>query len=149
MADRISLKWLVEEWNMWDDPYIKNIWLDTESLDTVRIMQDLDSSSDIEENYIDIESDIERFHCMPSRDSLDKYLVMERFARKLPAEQRDDLMETLSSFRPEESYRMKIFDFGLEDQFNEFKDKYQASILYEWAKNEKIKVQKDIDTLYL
>ncbi|MDU0945627.1 MAG: acyl carrier protein, partial [Anaerococcus vaginalis] len=52
--EAINLSWLVEKWTIWDNSYLKNIWLNLDTLDLIRINDDMDNNDDIEESYIDI-----------------------------------------------------------------------------------------------
>ena len=47
----INLSWLVEKWTLIDDDtYLKNMWLNKESLDFIRINQEIQTREDIERN---------------------------------------------------------------------------------------------------
>ena len=45
----INLSWLVEKWTLIDeDTYLKNMWLNTESLDFIRINKEIQTNEDID-----------------------------------------------------------------------------------------------------
>ena len=82
MKKPINLSWLVEKWTLLDeDSYLKSIWINTESLDFIRINQG-QTEEDIMENYIDIDNDIEHYVLMPDRKSLDQSKLREAFIVK-------------------------------------------------------------------
>ena len=61
----INLSWLVEKWTLIDeDSYLKNMWLNTESLDFIRINQEIQTREDIVKSYIDIDDDVEHYICL-------------------------------------------------------------------------------------
>lgn len=61
MKKPINLSWLVEKWTLLDeDSYLKAIWINTESLDFIRINQG-QTEEDIIKDYVDIENDIEHY----------------------------------------------------------------------------------------
>ncbi|MFR2717622.1 MAG: acyl carrier protein, partial [Anaerococcus obesiensis] len=41
--EAINLSWLVEKWTIWDNSYLKNIWLNLDTLDLIRINDDMDN----------------------------------------------------------------------------------------------------------
>ncbi|MDO4662766.1 MAG: UPF0158 family protein [Tissierellia bacterium] len=149
MKEEFSLSWLVQNWPMWDDIYIKNIWLNTESRDIVRILEDMDTNVDIEENYIDIEQNIDKFHCMPNRDSINIDKAIQKFMSYCNEEDKAELSEVLESDRPYENFRDAVYDLGLDNKFNEFKDRVSAAILYNWANDESINVDVDMKMIDL
>lgn len=148
MSD-IYLSELVEIWNVWDDIYIKNIWFDTETHDVVHVMDNMYDAEDIEDNYIDIENNFTTFHCMPTRDKIDKLNIMQMFINDvdIPVEKKDDLRERLTGIMPYEEFKDIIYDLNLDKKWNQFRDKYSAKILLDWANEEEIPVIKDMETL--
>lgn len=145
----INLSWLVEKWTIWEDPYLKNIWLNIESLDLIRIMQDVDSSEGLEENYIDIENNPEEYVCMPGKEAINQKLALEVFADRLDQATRDQIYENYNELAPIEEFLDVIYEQGLEHELNDFRSKVAAKILWEWAHEENLKVRKDIDFIDL
>ena len=77
--EAINLSWLVEKWTIWDNSYLKNIWLNLDTLDLIRINDDMDNNDDIEESYIDIENNMDEFVCMPGREAVNKKTCKRSF----------------------------------------------------------------------
>lgn len=147
MEKPINLSWLVEKWTLLDeDSYLKNIWINTESLDIIRINQG-ETTEDIMENYIDIDNDIENYVLMPGRDSIDESRIQEAFMETLPRHDRDEVIEDIDGYSPNEEFMDKIYSLGLESQYNEFRKKVAGEILLYWADEEKIPVRKDMEII--
>lgn len=143
----INLSWLVEKWTIWDNPYIKNIWLNVKTLDLVRIMEDMDTNEDIEASYLDIENNIEEFVCMPGRGSLNKKLIRETFIDMLDSHTKDRFFENYNEYAQDEEFLDIVYELGLEHKLQVFKDKIAADVLLNWANEEDIEVVKDMDTI--
>lgn len=58
------------------------MWLNTESLDIIRINQG-ETEDDIIKNYIDIDSDIDHYVLMPGADAFDEDKARSVFIEKL------------------------------------------------------------------
>lgn len=146
MEDRtINLSWLVEKWTVWDDPYIKSIWLNLKSLDLIRISEGLDTEEDMEYSYIDIENNPEDYVCMPNREEIDIKTYRESFINSLDQQLRDQFTENYNVYSGEEEFLDKVFELGLENDLQDYRQKVAAKIIWDWATDENIKVRKDID----
>lgn len=141
----INLSWLVEKWTVWDDPYIKSIWLNLNSLDLIRITEGLESEEDYEFSYIDIENNPQDYICMPSRDEIDIKTYIDSFINSLDTQIKDEFIENYNKYYGEEEFMDKVYEFGLENQLTDFREKISAKILWDWATDENLKVRKDID----
>lgn len=147
MKEPINLSWLVEKWTLLDeDSYLKNIWLNKESLDIIRINQG-ETEEDIVKNYIDIDSDIENFVLMPGRDALDESRVREAYLQTLDRHLRDQLVDEYDGYSPREEFMDSIYSLGLEGEYNDFRSQVAGEILLYWADDEGISIKKDMDTL--
>lgn len=147
MKKPINLSWLVEKWTLLDeDSYLKNIWINTESLDFIRINQG-ETEEDIMANYIDIDADIENYVLMPDSSALDEARVREAFLETLDRYERDQIIDEIDGFSPREEFTDIIYSLGLENQYNDFKAKVVAEILLYWADEEGVSINKDIETI--
>lgn len=142
--EAINLSWLVEKWTIWDNSYLKNIWLNLDTLDLIRINDDMDNNDDIEESYIDIENNMDEFVCMPGREAVNKKLAREVFMDYLDSVDRDRLFENYNEYSADEEFLDLIYELGLENKLQEFREKIAGSILLNWANEEDIKVNKDM-----
>ena len=142
--EAINLSWLVEKWTIWDNSYLKNIWLNLDTLDLIRINDDMDNNDDIEESYIDIENNMDEFVCMPGREAVNKKLAREVFMDYLGSVDRDRLFETYNEYSADEEFLDLIYELGLENKLQEFREKIAGAILLNWANEEDIKVNKDM-----
>ena len=142
--EAINLSWLVEKWTIWDNSYLKNIWLNLDTLDLIRINDDMDNNDDIEESYIDIENNMDEFVCMPGREALNKKLAREVFMDYLGSLDRDRLFENYNEYSADEEFLDLIYELGLENKLQEFREKIAGAILLNWANEEDIKVNKDM-----
>lgn len=140
----INLSWLVEKWTIWDNSYLKNIWLNLDTLDLIRINDDMDNNDDIEESYIDIENNMDEFVCMPGREAVNKKLAREVFMDYLGSVDRDRLFENYNEYSADEEFLDLIYELGLENKLQEFREKIAGAILLNWANEEDIKVNKDM-----
>ena len=147
--EAINLSWLVEKWTIWDNSYLKNIWLNLDTLDLVRINDDINDNEDIEESYIDIENNMDEFVCMPGREAVNKKLAREVFMDYLDSQDRDRLFENYNQYSADEEFLDLIYELGLEDKLQEFREKVAGSILLNWAQEENIKVSKDMEVIDL
>ena len=147
--EAINLSWLVEKWTIWDNLYLKNIWLNLDTLDLVRINDDMDNNDDIEESYIDIENNMDEFVCMPGREAVNKKLAREVFMDYLDSQDRDRLFENYNQYSADEEFLDLIYELGLENKLQEFREKVAGSILLNWAQEEDIKVSKDMEVIDL
>lgn len=146
MEDKvINLSWLVEKWTVWDNPYIKNIWLNVKSLDLVRIFEGIESEEDLAFSYIDIENNPEDYVCMPSRKEIDLKTARDTFIDSLNPQTRDLFIENYNTYAGEEEFLDKVYELGLEGDLDDFRQKITASLLWDWATDEGLKVKKDID----
>ncbi len=144
----INLSWLVEKWTLIDeDSYLKNMWLNVESLDFIRINQELETKEDIEENYIDIDSDVENFVLLPTASEIDEIGLRDAFISSLPRHQRDNFLDNYSMLDPREEFLDLVYELGLEEMWNDFKEKVAASILLSWAEDAGISINKDMETI--
>ena len=143
----INLSWLVEKWTIWDNPYLKNIWLNTQTLDLIRITDDVRDNEDIESSYIDIENNMDEFVCMPGKEAVNEKLVREVFIQRLDQATKDRFFENYNEYAPDEEFIDFIYELGLENEWQKFRDKVAGQILFDWAIDEKIKVDKDMDTV--
>ena len=147
MKKPINLSWLVEKWTIRDeDSYLKSMWLNTESLDIIRINQG-ETEDDIIKNYIDIDSDIDHYVLMPGADAFDQDKVRSVFIEKLDRHKRDQIIDEYEGVAPSEEFTDIIYNFGLEGEYNDFKSKVAAYILLLWADDEKISIAKDMETI--
>ena len=147
MKEPINLSWLVEKWTLLDeDSYLKNIWLNKESLDIIRINQG-ETEEDIVKNYIDIDNDIESFVLMPGRDALDESRVREAYLQTLDRHLRDQLVDEYGGYSPREEFLDSIYSLGLDEDYSEFRSKLAGEVLLYWAEDEGISIKKDMDTL--
>ena len=142
--EAINLSWLVEKWTIWDNSYLKNIWLNLDTLDLVRINDDINDNEDIEESYIDIENNMDEFVCMPGREAVNKKLAREVFMDYLGSVDRDRLFENYNEYSADEEFLDLIYELGLENKLQEFREKIAGAILLNWANEEDIKVNKDM-----
>lgn len=142
--EAINLSWLVEKWTIWDNSYLKNIWLNLGTLDLIRINDDMDNNDDIEESYIDIENNMDEFVCMPGREAVNKKLAREVFMDYLDSVDRDRLFENYNEYSADEEFLDLIYELGLENKLQEFREKIAGAILLNWANEEDIKVNKDM-----
>lgn len=143
----INLSWLVEKWTIWDNPYLKNIWLNIKTLDLVRITEDVDTNEDIEESYIDIEQNMDEFVCMPGREAVNKKLAREVFIDKLDSHTKDRFFEDYNEYAQDEEFLDIVYELGLENKLQAFREKIAGDILLNWANEENIKVSKDMETI--
>lgn len=142
--EAINLSWLVEKWTIWDNSYLKNIWLNLDTLDLIRINDDMDNNDDIEESYIDIENNMDEFVYMPGREAVNKKLAREVFMDYLGSVDRDRLFENYNEYSADEEFLDLIYELGLENKLQEFREKIAGAILLNWANEEDIKVNKDM-----
>ena len=142
--ETINLSWLVEKWTIWDNSYLKNIWLNLDTLDLIRINDDMDNNDDIEESYIDIENNMDEFVCMPGREAVNKKLAREVFMDYLGSVDKDRLFENYNEYSADEEFLDLIYELGLENKLQEFREKIAGAILLNWANEEDIKVNKDM-----
>lgn len=147
--EAINLSWLVEKWTIWDNSYLKNIWLNLDTLDLVRINDDINDNEDIEESYIDIENNMDEFVCMPGREAVNEKLSREVFMDYLDSVDKDRLFENYNEYSADEEFLDLIYELGLEDKLQDFRDKVAGSILLNWANEEDIKVNKDMEVIDL
>ncbi|KWZ97255.1 MAG: acyl carrier protein [Anaerococcus sp.] len=147
--EAINLSWLVEKWTIWDNSYLKNIWLNLDTLDLVRINDDINDNEDIEESYIDIENNMDEFVCMPGREAVNEKLAREVFMDYLDSVDKDRLFENYNEYSADEEFLDLIYELGLEDKLQDFRDKVAGSILLNWANEEDIKVNKDMEVIDL
>lgn len=145
--EAINLSWLVEKWTIWDNSYLKNIWLNLDTLDLVRINDDINDNDDIEESYIDIENNMDEFVCMPGKEAVNKKLAREVFMDYLDGQDRDRLFENYNEYSADEQFLDLIYELGLEYKLQEFREKVAAAILLNWANEEDIKVNKDMEII--
>ena len=144
----INLSWLVEKWTLIDeDSYLKNMWLNTESLDFIRINQEIQTPEDIEKSYIDIDQDVENFVLLPTADELDEHELREAFIASLDKHQRDNFLDNYDGIDPREEFLDIVYEQGLESERNSFRDKAAADILLTWALGESIPINKDMETI--
>ncbi|WP_297789389.1 UPF0158 family protein [uncultured Anaerococcus sp.] len=144
----INLSWLVEKWTLIDeDSYLKNMWLNTESLDFIRINQEIQTPEDIEKSYIDIDQDVENFVLLPTADELDEQALREAFVANLERHQRDNFLDSYEGIAPREEFLDTVYEQGLEGEWNDFRDKAAADILLNWALDEQIPINKDMETI--
>lgn len=144
----INLSWLVEKWTLIDeDSYLKNMWLNTESLDFIRINQEIQTPEDIEKNYIDIDQDVENFVLLPTADELDEHELREAFIASLDKHQRDNFLDNYDGIDPREEFLDIVYEQGLESEWNSFRDMAAADILLTWALGESIPINKDMETI--
>lgn len=145
--EAINLSWLVEKWTTWDNSYLKNIWLNLDTLDLVRINDDINDNDDIEESYIDIENNMDEFVCMPGKEAVNKKLAREVFMDYLDGQDRDRLFENYNEYSADEQFLDLIYELGLEYKLQEFREKVAGAILLNWANEEDIKVNKDMEII--
>lgn len=147
MKKPINLSWLVEKWTLLDeDSYLKSMWLNTESLDIIRINQG-QTEEDIIKDYVDIENDIEHYVLMPSRDEFDRANIREAFLETLDRFQKDQFIDQYDGFSPSEEFLDTVYALGLEDSYYDFRSKAAGNILLYWADDEGIQIKKDMETI--
>ena len=145
--EAINLSWLVEKWTIWDNSYLKIIWLNLDTLDLVRINDDINDNDDIEESYIDIENNMDEFVCMPGKEAVNKKLAREVFMDYLDGQDRDRLFENYNEYSADEQFLDLIYELGLEYKLQEFREKVAGAILLNWANEEDIKINKDMEII--
>lgn len=123
------------------------MWLNTESLDFIRINQEIQTPEDIEKNYIDIDQDVENFVLLPTADELDEHELREAFIASLDKHQRDNFLDNYDGIDPREEFLDIVYEQGLESEWNSFRDKAAADILLTWALGESIPINKDMETI--
>lgn len=144
----INLSWLVEKWTLIEeDSYLKNMWLNTESLDFIRINQEIQTAEDIEKSYIDIDQDVENYVLLPTADELDEQTLRDAFLASLDRHQRDNFLDNYEGIAPSEEFLDIVYEQGLEGKWNDFRDKAAADVLLNWALEESIPVNKDMETI--
>ena len=109
----------------------------------------MDNNDDIEESYIDIENNMDEFVCMPGREAVNKKLAREVFMEYLDSADRDRLSENYNEYSADEQFLDLIYELGLENKLQEFREKVAGSILLNWAIEEDIKVNKDMKVIDL
>jgi hypothetical protein len=142
---KINLSRLVEKRTIWDDPYLKNIWINLDSLDLIRISEGIDTREDLENSYIDIENNPEDFVCMPGKEAINKNLFREIFVEGLKQSDRDQFFKNYKEYSTDAAFLDLIYELGLENELNDFRKKVAAKILYDWALDEGIPINVDID----
>ena len=150
MKDRkpINLSWLVEKWTLIDeDSYLKNMWLNTESLDFIRINQEIQTREDRVKSYIDIDDDVEHYILMPGRDEIDGSDIRDAFIVSLGKRARDAFIDNAEFIAPEAEFLDTVYELGLESEWNDFRDKVAADILLNWAEEEGLSINKDMETI--
>lgn len=144
----INLSWLVEKWTLIDeDTYLKNMWLNTESLDFIRINQEIQTKEDIEANYIDIDQDVENYLLLPTNDEIDNQDIRDAFISTLPKRIRDNFIDNAEFIAPQEEFMDTVYELGLEGVWYDFRDKIAADILLNWAEEVGLPINKDMDTI--
>lgn len=144
----INLSWLVEKWTLIDDDtYLKNMWLNKESLDFIRINQEIQTREDIERNYIDIDQDVENYVLMPGTDVIDSQDIRDAFIATLDRRDRDAFAENNDFIAPRAEFLDTVYELGLEGLYNDFRDKVAAGILLSWAEDEGLSINKDMETI--
>ncbi len=123
------------------------MWLNTESLDFIRINQEIQTPEDIEKSYIDIDQDVENFVLLPTADELDEHELREAFIASLDRHQRDNFLDNYDGIDPREEFLDIVYEQGLESEWNSFRDKAAADILLTWALGESIPINKDMETI--
>lgn len=150
MKDRkpINLSWLVEKWTLIDeDTYLKNMWLNTESLDFIRINKEIETREDIEESYIDIDQDVENFILMPGASEVDNSDIRDAFISSLNKKERDYFIDNAEFISPSAEFLDTVYELGLEGKWNDFRDRVAAGLLLSWAEDEGLPVNKDMETI--
>ena len=94
--------------------------------------------------YIDIENNMDEFVCMPGREAVNKKLAREVFMDYLGSIDRDRLFENYNEYSADEEFLDLIYELGLENKLQEFREKIAGAILLNWANEEDIKVNKDM-----
>src|SRR5574344_1019595 len=144
----INLSWLVEKWTLIDeDTYLKNMWLNTESLDFIRINKEIETREDIEESYIDIDQDVENYILMPGASEVDNSDIRDAFISSLNRRARDAFVENAEFISPSAEFLDTVYELGLEGKWNDFRDKVAAGLLLNWAEDEGLPVNRDMETL--
>ena len=150
MKDRkpINLSWLVEKWTLIDDDtYLKNMWLNTESLDFIRINKEIETREDIEQSYIDIDQDVENFILMPGASEVDNSDIRDAFISSLNKKERDYFIDNAEFISPSAEFLDTVYELGLEGKWNNFRDRVAAGLLLSWAEDEGLPVNKDMETI--
>lgn len=144
----INLSWLVEKWTLIDDDtYLKNMWLNTESLDFIRINKEIETREDIEESYIDIDQDVENFILMPGASEVDNSDIRDAFISSLNKKERDYFIDNAEFISPSAEFLDTVYELGLEGKWNDFRDGVAAGLLLSWAEDEGLPVNKDMETI--
>ncbi len=144
----INLSWLVEKWTLIDeDTYLKNMWLNTESLDFIRINKEIETREDIEESYIDIDQDVGNYILMPGASEVDNSDIRDAFISSLNRRERDAFVENAEFISPSAEFLDTVYELGLEGKWNDFRDKVAAGLLLNWAEDEGLPVNRDMETL--
>lgn len=144
----INLSWLVEKWTLIDDDtYLKNMWLNTESLDFIRINKEIETREDIEESYIDIDQDVENFILMPGASEVDNSDIRDAFISSLNKKERDYFIDNAEFISPSAEFLDAVYELGLEGKWNDFRDGVAAGLLLSWAEDEGLPVNKDMETI--
>lgn len=90
---------------------------------------------------------MDEFVCMPGREAVNKKLAREVFIENLDSQDRDRFFENYNEYASDGKFFDFIYELGLEDKLNEFRDKIAGDLLLNWAQEEDIKVLKDMDTI--
>ena len=144
----INLSWLVEKWTLIDDDtYLKNMWLNTESLDFIRINKEIETREDIEKSYIDIDQDVENFILMPGASEVDNSDIRDAFISSLNKKERDYFIDNAEFISPSAEFLDTVYELGLEGKWNDFRDGVAAGLLLSWAEDEGLPVNKDMETI--
>ncbi|MDU6792495.1 MAG: acyl carrier protein, partial [Anaerococcus sp.] len=85
----------------------------------------------------------------PGREAVNKKLAREIFMEYLDSADRDRLSENYNEYSADEEFLDLIYELGLEDKLQDFRDKVAGSILLNWANEEDIKVNKDMEVIDL
>ncbi|MDU3153411.1 MAG: acyl carrier protein, partial [Anaerococcus hydrogenalis] len=73
----------------------------------------------------------------------------EVFMEYLDSADRDRLSENYNEYSADEQFLDLIYELGLENKLQEFREKVAGSILLNWAIEEDIKVNKDMKVIDL
>ena len=123
------------------------MWLNTESLDFIRINKEIETREDIEESYIDIDQDVGNYILMPGASEVDNSDIRDAFISSLNRRERDAFVENAEFISPSAEFLDTVYELGLEGKWNDFRDKVAAGLLLNWAEDEGLPVNRDMETL--
>ena len=84
---------------------------------------------------------------MPGRDEIDGSDIRDAFIVSLGKRARDAFIDNAEFIAPEAEFLDTVYELGLESEWNDFRDKVAADILLNWAEDEGLSINKDMETI--